>query len=124
MARPQARAGSGVSPLFRAHAAIMRRAARIERTVRDRAEDHGVAMPASGLYVLMLLEEKGPLSPSEIGMAVDWTANCAYVIGLMEKKGLLAREVRASDRRFGDCVITEKGREKMRQIVASMEKQS
>lgn len=110
-----------MTPIWKAHASIMRRAAKLERKVRDATVYHDVSMPASGLYILMLLDERGPLALSDITRAVDWIANPAYVVGLMEKMALLERETRAADRRFGDCTITDAGREKMRQIVATLD---
>ena len=68
-----------------------------------------------------LLERKSEVLPSEISSALNTsTARIAVLLGQLEQKGLISREICKSDRRKVEVSLTEAGRKRAKSEKAEM----
>jgi DNA-binding MarR family transcriptional regulator len=71
------------------------------------------------LFVLKYLDAKGaPTSPSELSESLGSSAaRISKVLGVLERKGQIHREINTSNRRYISVTITEAGRERITHLM-------
>jgi DNA-binding MarR family transcriptional regulator len=95
----------------------------VQRVGRDLAA--GSSVPLGSYNVLRLLHEapSGGLRLSELARAVFLTrSGVTRLVNRLERAGLLRREGHAQDRRGSCAILTDRGRDKLRQARAVFEK--
>jgi DNA-binding MarR family transcriptional regulator len=98
-------------------------AALVQRVGRDLAA--GTSLPLCSYNVLRLLHEVpgGRLRLSELARAVHLTrSGVTRLVNRLERAGLLRREEQAQDRRGSCAILTDRGRDELRQARAVYER--
>ena len=95
----------------------------VQRVGRDLAA--GTSLPLGSYDVLRLLHEApgGRLRLSELARAVHLTrSGVTRLVNRLERAGLLRREGHAQDRRGSCAILTDRGRDELRQARAVLER--
>ena len=95
----------------------------VQRVGRDLAA--GTSLPLGSYNVLRLLHEApgGRLRLSELARAVHLTrSGVTRLVNRLERAGLLRREGHAQDRRGSCAILTDRGRDELRQARAVFER--
>ena len=95
----------------------------VQRVGRDLAA--GTSLPLGSYNVLRLLHEApgGRLRLSELARAVHLTrSGVTRLVNRLERAGLLRREGHAQDRRASCAILTDRGRDELRQARAVFER--
>ncbi len=107
----------GTRPKFGLHDSIGHHvtlaARQIERRVEDGLRAH--KLTRTGWCVLVAVEEDGLKNPSEIAefVGIDRTAT-SRILRQLEEEGLIARQMGQTDRRTTEVVLTDLGRNRMK----------
>lgn len=90
--------------------AMMADVGRSEMTLWDEMRRAGKGEP----FVLKHLEENGPSAPSHLAAALKVSSGrISTMLGAMEKKGYITREIDPNDRRGIKVTLTDRGREQV-----------